>query len=265
VSARPALPDVVIGGAPRSGTTFLAELLGKHPGVFLARPVAPEPKVCLREHPDGMAGYLAGYARYFGPAPDGSLRVEKTTNYFETDAARERLARVLPETRFLFILREPVARAYSNWKWSTKNGLETLPFEQAVALEGQRPNPLGPEREAVRPFDYMLRGRYGSFATAWYASFGRNRIHFCLFEDAVRDPAGFILALQRWLGVAPLPWAALETGRVNATSDDVAGLDPALAARLRAEIRPEVEAFARLSGLDLAAWQPPGAVEGQRI
>ncbi len=254
VATRPPVPDVVIGGAPRSGTTFLAQALQRHPGIFLAQPIAPEPKVCLRDHPDGDAGLLADYARFFAAAPAGTQRVEKTTNYLENDAARPRLARVLPDARFLFILREPVARAYSNWKWSTKNGLETLPFERAVALEGQRPNPLGPEREAARPFDYMLRGRYGSFARAWYEQFGRSRVHFVLFEDAVRDPEGFFARLQAWLGVAVLPWSALRIGRVNATADDMAGLEPALAARLRAAIRPEVDDFAGLTGLDLSPW-----------
>ena len=161
---RTLLPDLVIGGAPRSGTTFLAELLGKHPEVYMAKPLVPEPKICLRELPGGDASYGEAYARLFASAPHGAVLVEKTANYFENEAARERLARVLPSANFVFVLREPVARAYSNWKWSKKNGLETLSFSEAVALEGKRPNPLGPEREAARPFDYMLRGRYGSFA-----------------------------------------------------------------------------------------------------
>jgi len=254
MAPRARLPDVVIGGAPRSGTTFLAELLAKHPGVYLAQPIIPEPKVCLRPHPDGDAGYIETYARLFADAPADAVCVEKTSNYFENAEARIRLARVLPAAKFVFMLREPVARAFSNWKWSTKNGLETLPFAEAVALEGRRPNPLGPEREAARPFDYMLRGRYGSFAAAWYALCGPERIRFFLFEEVMDDPAEFVLDLQCWIGLEPLPWSRLQTGRVNATDSDISGLDPALAARLRAEIRPEVEAFAALTGHDLGVW-----------
>ncbi|HME26131.1 MAG TPA: sulfotransferase [Acetobacteraceae bacterium] len=254
MASRPALPDVVIGGAPRSGTTFVAELLGKHPGVYLARPIIPEPKICLRVLQPGDAGDAAAYARVFCDAPEGSVRAEKTSNYFENAEARERLARVLPATKFVFMLREPVARAYSNWKWSTMNGLETLPFADAVALEGRRPNPLGPERAAARPFDYMLRGHYGSFAAAWYETFGRDRIRFFVFEDAMRDLASFVFDLQTWMGLDPLPWPRLQTGRVNPSNDDAADLDPMLAARLRAEITPEVGAFAALTGLDVSAW-----------
>jgi hypothetical protein len=254
---RAALPDVVIGGAPRCGTTFLAEVLGKHPDIYLARPVIPEPKVCLRPHPLGDAGYLKIYETFFADAPPGSVRVEKTSNYFENAAARERLARVLPTTKFIFMLREPVARAYSNWLWSTKNRLETLSFEEAVALEGRRPNPLGPEREAARPFDYMLRGRYGTFAAAWHALFGRERIRYFLFEHTMRDPVNFVRELQEWIGLPELPWSQLGTGKVNASGGDAGGLDQKLAARLREEIQPELTAFAALTGLDLGCWGVP--------
>ena len=61
------LPDIVIGGAPRSGTTFLCELLAKHPDVFIARPVIPEPKVLILPHPDDVAGYRARYEAFSVP------------------------------------------------------------------------------------------------------------------------------------------------------------------------------------------------------
>jgi hypothetical protein len=254
VISRPALPDVVIGGAPRCGTTFVAEILGKHPGVYLARPVIPEPKVCLRVLTAGDVDDAEAYDQLFHDAPDSSVRVEKTSNYFENAQARERLARVLPATKFVFMLREPVARAFSNWQWSTMNGLETLPFVDALVMEGGRANPLGPERAAARPFDYMRRGRYGSLAAAWYQAFGQDRIRFFLFEDAVRDPQHFVTALQEWLGLEQLPWSRLQTDRTNASTASPAGLDPVLSQRLRAEIQPEIEAFATLTGLDISAW-----------
>jgi hypothetical protein len=248
------VPDVIIGGAPRSGTTFLGELLGKHPGVFMARPIIPEPKVCLTPHPEGKSGLLARYATFFSSAPPGSVRVEKTSNYFENDEARERLADLLPDLRLTFILREPVARAYSNWLWSRKNGLETLSFAEAISREGTRVSPLPPERAAARPFDYMIRGRYGTLAERWIEAFGRDRIAFYPFEWAISEPEPFVQHLQRFIGAEPLPWSALETGQINATNPDPAGLDPALAARLREQARPEVERFAAITGVDISVW-----------
>ena len=163
VTVRSATPDVVIGGAPRSGTTFLCELLAKHPQVYVAQPYIPEPKVCMTPHPAGDAGLLSRYASFFAEAPPQSTRVEKTSYYFENAEARERLTRLLPQARFVFILREPVARAYSNWSRTRSQGLEKLPFEEAIELdERSRPVPLPPDRAYARPFDYLIRGQYGN-------------------------------------------------------------------------------------------------------
>jgi hypothetical protein len=249
----PILPDIVIGGAPRSGTTFLCEVLDKHPGVYLAKPIAPEPKVLLTGHPDGDTGILKRYDRYFGDAPPHLVRIEKTTNYFENEDARLRFAGLLPKARLIILLRDPVARAYSNWLWSRKNGLETLSFEEALSLEGRRPSPLPPGREAARPFDYAARGRYGSLARAWIEALGRDRIGFFIFEDVLSRPEHFITAIQAFAGLEQLPWSILRTGRVNATEADKP-IDPETAKRLRERFASEIREFHDLTGVDVSAW-----------
>src|ERR1700736_5390855 len=83
------VPDIIIGGAPRSGTTFLCELLAKHPGIFIAKPFIPEPKVCMMPHSDGDAGLLQRYAAFFSDAPPNAIHVEKTSYYLENADARE--------------------------------------------------------------------------------------------------------------------------------------------------------------------------------
>jgi hypothetical protein len=228
--------------------------LAKHPAAFVAQPIIPEPKVCLTAHPDGIAGLRARYAALFDSAPPESIRIEKTSNYFENAEARERLAAVLPTAKFIFILREPVARAYSNWQWSKKNGLETLNFAEAIECEGRRPDPLAPERAYARPFDYMSRGRYATFARAWIDAVGRDRIAFFLFENVVRDPDTELRAVQRFAGLPDLPWARIQTEQVNATQPMPATLPPGLLRHLRAIAEPEVDTFAALTGLDVSAW-----------
>jgi hypothetical protein len=254
VILRPHVPDVVIGGAPRSGTTFLCELLAKHPDVYVARPFIPEPKVCLTPHPAGDAGILARYAPFFTAAPDMAVRVEKTSYYLENEHARERLVRLLPNAKFVFILREPVARAYSNWRWSRRNGLESLPFREAVEQEGRRSQPFPADREYVRPFDYMLRGRYGTLAEAWLNAVGRKRLAFYVMESALSSPERFVAELQRFVDVKPVPWDRLATGKIN--SNDVAGesIDPGHLIELRDRIRPEIRRFAEVTGVDVSVW-----------
>ena len=155
-NTRSNLPDVVIGGAPRAGTTYLCELLSKHPQIFVAQPFIPEPKVLMTPHEMGDVGILGRYDDWFATAPDESIRVEKTSYYLENAEARERFARLLPNTRIIFILRDPVRRAYSNWLWSTRNGLETLPFADAIAIENDRPSPLPPSAPTLVPSTISL-------------------------------------------------------------------------------------------------------------
>jgi Sulfotransferase domain len=254
MSARLPVPDIVIGGAPRSGTTFLCELLAKHPAVSVARPFIPEPKVCMTAAADGDAGLLRRYAEFFSDAPPDSVRVEKTSYYLENAEARERLVRILPQAKFIFILREPVERAYSNWLRSCQNGLETLPFEEAVDCEHGRVSPLPPNQAYARPFDYLTRGRYGGLVEAWIRAVGRERMAILVLEQTTMAPERFVANLQQFIGVEPLPWSALATGKINSIERGSSRISGKTRAALRAKMRPEVERLARVADLDVAIW-----------
>ncbi len=251
---RKPLPDVVIGGAPRSGTTFLCEVLAKHPAVYVARPFIPEPKVLMTPHPDGDPGLLQRYVPFFSDAPEASTRVEKTSYYFENEDARSRFARVLPEAKIIFILREPVARAYSNWQWSTRNGLETLSFAEAIAAEGARASPLKADRAYARPYDYIERGLYSKFAANWIEAIGRKRIAFYMFEQAIAEPEAFVEDLQDFIGVERIAWPRLQTGVVNANDLADGEIEPAVASSLRARFATEMAQLACMTGLDISRW-----------
>lgn len=246
-------PHFIIGGAPRSGTTFLCHALSRHPGIYMARPFIPEPKVFFGPELDA-AGYQRRYRELFAAATPGQVRGEKTTNYLESPLACERIQRHLPGIRMLFIFREPVARAYSNYLWSKKNGLETLTFEEAVAREGQRESPLPPEKSHARPFDYLCRGDYGTFAQRYVQALGRENVHFFLYEDICQNPAALMDKVQRVIGVDPIPFNTLDVGVVNSASDMGPELAGPVRERLRERMAPHVRRFAALSELDLTPW-----------
>lgn len=249
------LPGLVIGGAPRSGTTFLCELLSRHPQAYVARPFIPEPKVLFMPPPDGDAGFIDRYARLFQDAPAGRLRIEKSSHYLENAGALERFKRLLPRARAVFILRDPVARAYSNWQRSTANGLETLSFEDAIAAEGNREDPFPPERDYVRPFNYVTRSRYGSFVRDWIDALGLERVCVLQLDDAVAAPEQLARRLLDFAGLEPLPWARLNPGVINAGPGGGAhALSPELTAVLRARLAPEMTLLAQMTGLDVGRW-----------
>jgi hypothetical protein len=247
------LPTFIIGGAPRSGTNFLCHALARHPEIYLARPFMPEPKVFMGPPRDGAA-YRARYAELFAEAGDRGVLGEKTSYYLENEGCCALIRRHVPGVRMLFVLREPVARAYSNWLWSGTNGLETLPFEEAVRREGRRPSPLPPDRDYARPFDYLARGAYDVFARRYLDAFGPARVGFWLYERLVASPDEVLGEMQAFIGVAPHALATGDLGLVNAARETGPPIDPGTERVLRARMAPAVRRLAALTGIDVSPW-----------
>ena len=246
------VPDFIIGGAPRSGTTYLCHALVRRPEIFIPQPFIPEPKV-FNGHPEGT-DFLALYDQITGPARPEQIIIEKSSGCLENQVAGERIKRWLPRIKLVFILREPAARAYSNYLWSVKNGLETLPFDRALEMEGRRPNPLGPEPERTPPFDYYRRSDYAAQARPYLEAFGRDRILFVLFEWIRQNPEKLFGELQSFLGLEPWPADRLVVPRPDYNITSGPALDPALEAALRRRLTPSVRELADLTGLDLSPW-----------
>src|SRR5712692_9064042 len=198
------LPDFIIGGAPRSGTTWLYHLLDRHPDVYMATPVTPEPKFFLVDqiYEKGLAYYAD---HWFAAAGHSRLAGEKSTDYLESAPAAERIARDLPGVKLVFILREPVDRAYSNYLWTRMNGLETEDFHTALRLEDQRERELPERLKFVRPFSYFSRGLYADLLTRYLERFTRDQILILRFEHILATPAALAEQLQRFLGLAIRP------------------------------------------------------------
>ena len=78
---------------------------------------------------------------------------------------------MLGEVHVLAILREPVKRAVSNWRFSTDNGLETRRLETALSENLAGPRPWDPSRTSVSPFAYLERGRYVDYLDPWMSAF----------------------------------------------------------------------------------------------
>jgi hypothetical protein len=239
------LPDFIIGGAPRSGTTWLYSLLDRHPEVYMAKPVTPEPKYFLVDHVYDKG--LAFYADHWFAAAGAACRAgEKSTDYLESAPAAARIARDLPDVQLVFILREPVDRAYSNYLWTRMNGLEFEDFRTALRLEDQRERELPERLKYARPFSYFSRGLYADLLTPYLERFPRRQILIVRFEDILSAPAALAGRLQRFLGIAVRPHDAEGLGVINPSEKDTAGL----AADIREMLRERyAEPNARLAAM----------------
>lgn len=216
-------------GAQRCGTTWLATQLDAQPGVTMARPVRPEPKVFLADLEPGQD--LGWYDRtWFAHAGPGQVLGEKSTSYLDRPDAIPRVRALLGDVPLVVQLRDPVDRAVSHWRFSTASGLERRPLEEVLAASLEGPLPWDPALTSVSPYAYLERGRYVEAIRPWREAFG-DLLHVQFLEDLLADPARLAETLAH-VG------AGREVGEVsrqpvNESELPAPALDPALLEALR--------------------------------
>jgi hypothetical protein len=210
------LPDFIIAGAPRSGTSWLYILAQRHPQLAMAEPMVPEPKFFLVDEiwERGIDYYSSNW---FDPLPADRVFGEKSANYLESPVVAERIRRALPRVKLIFLLRNPVDRAYSNYLWSRQNGLEVESFERALALEEQRERELSPRLRYARPHAYFSRGLYARHLARFFDYFPREQVLVLRHEDLVVRPDYIAAVFQSFVGVSEIPGLARCLGQINAT------------------------------------------------
>lgn len=254
------LPTFIIAGAARSGTTYLYNLLDHHPEIFLAKPRAPEPKFFLvdDEYDRGLDYYSD---RFFADRGEIAIRGEKSANYLESAVVPGRIARDIPETRLVFVLRDPVDRAFSNFLWSTRNGHETLTFAEAVEREAEREKSYAQKVRFARPYSYLSRGLYADLLKPYLGLFPREQVKIILHDDFLSDPASVALDLMRFVGATPiLPPIDLREP-VNTSRDRAETRDQIMTDEMREKLcrfysEPNRE-LELLLGRDLNHWSQP--------
>lgn len=191
---------VLLVGAQRCGTTYLGAALDAHPDITLAQPSRPEPKVwCDAEL--AARGHAAYDATWFAHARDEQLLLDKSTSYLEDPAAPARAADALGDPLVVVVLRDPVQRAISNWRFSTDHGLETRPLEEALRADLDGEQAWDPTTTSVSPYAYVRRGRYADHLPSWTTTFP-DSTHVVLLEELLADPA-VLTGLVAALGVDP--------------------------------------------------------------
>lgn len=225
------LPELVIGGAPKCGTSSLYRWLCAHPDACGSRP--KEVFYFMdREHPlrRPEANYLdhglEKYGNHFAHCSGGvAVRFEATTHYLYQETARRVFARRKPTPQVAFVLREPSARVWSSFRF-TKNNLANLnrdvSFRQYVnvSLHGSRR-----ELEILlegSPSAYVLArdvrySQYVDYLLAWREHIEADHLHVFLFEDMVADPRSFMKKLARILDLDPRFYDAYDYDTQNRT------------------------------------------------
>jgi hypothetical protein len=251
------LPNFLIVGAARSGTTTLYSRLRDHPDVYLPVNKRPEPHFFLKtaEFAQGLAYYEK---RYFSARRNQRAVGEASTSYLFGPDVPKRVRSTLPDVKLVCILRDPVERAFSSYWHTIKGGLETLSFEEAILQEAARKDQLASTALGeIAPFAYAERGLYHRQLSRWLSEFPRSQMKIVIFDDFVADPVGILGEIARFIDVSPddLPKRPMEIENKSVPVE--ARMPPATRRILIDGFRDDVIALGRLLDRDLGYWLKP--------
>lgn len=248
------LPDFLLLGAQKCGTSFLFGLLNGHPDVEPA--VLKEISYFSNFPEKGTDWYRSCF-----PAPargEGGRPIrtwEASPNYLFYPDAPRRAAETAPDAKLIMLLRNPVDRAYSHYNHQASGVHEPLPtFEEALDAEEERMRPAregapGEEHLSVNfpRFSYASRGMYADQIMRWRAHFPENQILVVGSEDLYADPRRTLAGVLGFLG---LP--AWEPGPVRRPRKKraAAPMNPATRERLDAFFSPHNRRLYSLLGRD---------------
>jgi Sulfotransferase domain len=240
------LPDFLIIGTQRGGTTSLYKYLVQHPN--LAHALTKEIRFFDLNYRRGLAWYRSRFPsrrhRSSVRRRTGSPLVvgEASPDYLFHPLVPARVARDLPDVRLIVLLRDPVDRAYSHYWHQFKRGHETLSFREAVEAE---PGRLAGEVERIvadpsyvsyerHHHSYLARGVYVDQLTRWMEHIPRDRFLVERSEDFFQDPRLVYKRVLEFLDLPDHDLPAYETFNAFSSGE----MDPALKDRLVDYFRP---------------------------
>lgn len=208
------LPNFIIIGERRCGSTSLTKWMEAHPDLYM------HPKVDLNYFIDdyvrpmrkewelGEIDYTAwdknhsqeDYAAQFAEGADKQARGEKSADVLFWRPSHERVKRLLPDAKIIITLRNPIDRAWSMYWNEFGKKRETLSFEEAIAAEEERCNRSAYERDHM---SYVRRGFYDESIADFLKVFPKEQIMIVFLEETVKDPKKQLSEIYSFIGIDP--------------------------------------------------------------
>jgi len=201
------MPNFLVIGAAKGGTTALHLYLSQHPEIFMSKRKElrffPFENQKPNHHGPGddvdsssMGMSIEDYRAFFADGASYAVRGESSPLYLYMPRSAERIKHYLPEAKLIAVLRQPADRAHSHHMMLRRDGLETLDFEEALAAEDQRVADNWGQR-----WHYRRRGFYAEQLQPYFELFNREQIKIYLYEDYVSNPVGLMQDVFRFLNV----------------------------------------------------------------
>lgn len=203
------LPNFLVIGAARSGSTALFDYLGQHPDVYTTDPKEPHFFAFMGVQPnftgpgdDEMINRVAvtderAYRALFRGADGAQAVGEGSVSYLYGSRAAENIRRTVPDVRLICILRNPADRAYSAFQYARALMHEPLSdFREALVREEERI-----KAGWHHLWHYRRMGRYNEQLRRFYRAFDREQIRLYRYEEFQRDPESVVRDCYEFLGV----------------------------------------------------------------
>lgn len=187
--------NLVIPGAPKSGTTSLHAMLDAHSRIDMSRIKEPHHFAIDARFADGPAEHNA----LFGPAGQADWFGEASTIYCISESARNRIRKRLNAPKLIFLLREPVSRLLSHYRWMTRLGHEDRPLCEAIEADGFG---FDPDRDFAGNYRaYVQFSQYATYLPLWVEDFGAENVLILRSEALRSDQMGQLRRCTDFLGL----------------------------------------------------------------
>ncbi len=190
------VPNFIIAGAEKSGTSSLVFYLMEHEDVYI--PVFRE--LHFFDDETSFSKGVEWYTDCFAARGNQKVTGECTPLYMFSEGAAQRISGLFPDMRLIFILRNPVDRAYSNYWHQVRGGREALTFAEGLEREEER---ISKGALARRTYAYLNKGFYYRQLRRFADCFPMDKVLVLKFEDLKRSPQKTLNAVYGFLGVAP--------------------------------------------------------------
>lgn len=251
------MPRVIIPGAMRGGTTSLFRYLEAHPQI--APSIVKEVHYFDLHFDRGPDWYRRQFT-----ARRGGVGLEASPYYMFEPRVPARLRALVPEAKLVFLLRDPIARAYSHYRKNRRDGREPLDFLAAVRAEDER---LAGEEQRMladpayvsrlhQYYSYSGRGRYAEQLLRWREHFPAAQMLVLDAGDLYADPRRTLSRVLEFLGLDPWEPATVEAHNAGGEGD---APPAAAAALLAAHFAPDERRLVELLGWCPARLQPAAA------
>jgi hypothetical protein len=236
-----ALPDYLILGAQRAGTTSLYNWLIQHPNVVPAK--RKEVRYFTFHEKRGKDWY----GKQLNVRTKYSVHGEAEPNYLFCTYIRKNVKALVPNVKLIVMLRDPVARAFSNWKLMRDQGRESLTFTEAIRREESR---VAESHHNWLYHSYKGRGHYAIQLERWFHYFPKRQFIIVLSEKMFNTPDSVFHNVQDFLGLDPISLKNYKAWNKKGQR----GLHYKIRDQLREYFKPHNDLLAEMLDLDDMGW-----------